>query len=74
MTRTPKVAKVPVAMMAVSEASLRKAALRLIGHNLVTPEVHYIQRTLGARATQQQLDDQVVAVRKMPWSKIVLPE
>ena len=73
MTRT-KVAKVSVAKLPVNESSLRKAAIRLIGHNLVTPEVHYIQRTLGAKATQQQLDDQVVAVRKLPWSKIVLPD
>ena len=51
-----------------------KAALRLIGHNLVSPEVHYIQRMLGAKATQLQLDQQVIAVRSLPWSKIVLPE
>jgi hypothetical protein len=67
-------AKVSLAKLSVSESNLRKAALRLIGHHLVSPEVHYIQRMLGAKATQQQLDDQVMAVRRLPWSKIVVPE
>ena len=66
--------KVSIAKLSVTESNLRKAALRLIGHHLVSPEVHYIQRTLGAKATQQQLDDNVIAVRRLPWSKIVLPD
>jgi len=66
--------KISLARFSVSESNLRKAALRLIGHHLVSPEVQYIQRMLGAKATQQQLDDHVIAVRQLPWSKIVLPE
>ena len=59
---------------AVSETNLGKAAVRLLGQRLVSTEVQYIQRTLGNMATQQQLDAQVVAVRKMPWASIVEPE
>ena len=69
-----KVAKISIAKLPVNESSLRKTAIRLLGQNLVSPEVQYIQRTLGGRATQQQLDDQVLAVRKLAWSKIVLPD
>ena len=70
----PKVAKISIAKLPVNESSLRKTAIRVLGQNLVSPEVQYIQRTLGGRATQQQLDDQVLAVRKLAWSKIVLPD
>jgi len=66
--------KVSIAKMPVSETNLRKAAIRLLGQKLVSPEVQYIQRTLGGAATQQQLDDHVLAVRKMAWAKIVLPD
>ena len=69
-----RVAKISVAKLLVSEGNLRKAAVRLLGQKLVSPEIHYIQRTLGGRATQEQLDEQVVAVRKLAWSKIVLPD
>jgi hypothetical protein len=62
------------ARIAVSELNLRKAATRLLGVGLVSPEVAYIQRTLGATATQQDLDDKVLAVRKMPWASIVVPD
>ena len=62
------------ARIAVSELNLRKAAPRLLGSALVSPEVAYIQRALGATATQQDLDDKVIAVRKMPWSSIVVPD
>lgn len=72
--RVAKVAKISVAKMTVSETNLKKAAIRLLGQKLVSPEVQYIQRTLGGSATQQQLDDQVLAVRKLEWSKIVLPD
>ena len=72
--KAPKVAKVSIAKLPVNGSSLKKAAMRLLGQNLVSPEVHYIQRTLGSKATQQQVDDQVLAVRKLAWSKIVLPE
>ncbi len=58
----------------VSELNLSKAAMRLLGQRLVSPEVQYIQRTLGLSATQEELDDKVLAVRKMPWAKLVAPE
>lgn len=58
----------------VSETNLKKAAIRLLGQKLVSTEVHYIQRTLGASATQQVLDDTVLAVRRMPWASIVEPD
>ena len=69
-----KIPKVSVAKIGVSETNLKKAAIRLLGQKLVSPEVQYIQRTLGVNATQQQVDDQVLAVRKLAWSKIVLPD
>ena len=56
--------------MPVSDLNLKKAAIRLLGQNLVSPEMQYIQRQLGATATQKQLDDNVLAVRKMPWAKL----
>jgi len=74
MTLTKKVAKISVAKFPVTESTLKKAAVRLLGQHLVSPEVQYIQRTLGTTATQQHIDDQVMAVRKLAWSKIVLPD
>lgn len=53
----------------VSESAIKKAALRLIAQGLlVSSEIDYIQRTLGTSATQQEIEDSVVAVRKMPWA------
>jgi hypothetical protein len=60
--------------VAVSELNLRKAAARLLPSKLVSTEVMYIQRVLGASATQEDLDAKVVAVREMPWASIVIPE
>ena len=77
MTRVVKVKAVKpprVAHLAVSESTVRKAAVRLLGQPLVSPEVHYVQRTLGNTATQAQIDDQILTVRKLPWSKIVHPD
>jgi hypothetical protein len=54
----------------VSEGNIRKAALRLLNQNLVSTEVQYVQRVLGASATQQAIDDNVIAVRKMVWASI----
>jgi hypothetical protein len=62
------------ARIAVSELNLRKAAKRLLGAALVSPEVAFIQRELGTTATQQEVDAKIVAVRKMPWASIVLPD
>ena len=47
-----------------------KAALRLLTQKLVSPEVQYVQRSLGARATQEDIDSTVLAVRKMPWASL----
>ncbi|HUP47999.1 MAG TPA: hypothetical protein VNA04_04330 [Thermoanaerobaculia bacterium] len=60
--------------LAVSESNLRKTAIRILGQGLVSTEVHYIQRTSSATATQQELDAKVLAVRKMPWASLVEPE
>ena len=62
------------AKVTVSETNIRKAAMRLMQRPLVSPEVQYIQRVLGATATQEAVDEKVIAVRKMPWSSIVTPE
>ncbi len=60
--------------VAVSESNLRKTAMRVLGQKLVSAEIDYIQRTLGASATQQEMDATVLAVRRMPWASIVAPE
>ena len=67
-------AKPKVTRITVSELNLRKAAKRLLGVALVSPEVAYVQRELGATATQQEVDDKVIAIRKMPWASIVIPD
>ena len=54
----------------VSEGNIRKTALRLLQQNLVSTEIQYIQRVLGASATQQDIDSNVIAVRKMVWASI----
>jgi hypothetical protein len=67
--KVPRPAKMPV-----SETNLRKTASRLLSQTLVSTEIQYIQHKLGATATQQDLDANVLAVRKMPWASIVLPD
>ena len=72
-------AKIPVARkvsarMAVSESNITKAAVRLLSQRLVSSEVHYVQRVLGATATQEEIDTNVLAVRKLPWSSIVISD
>jgi hypothetical protein len=66
VTRAPK-------MITVSERNLQNAASRLLPkHNkLVSPEVDYLRRVLGDRATQNDIDEKVLAVRKLPWAEIV---
>lgn len=77
-TKTPKVAKVarPKAAprVAVSEPNLRKAAARLLTTSLVSVEVAYLQRELASTVTQDELDQKVIAVRRMPWASIVMPD
>ena len=63
----------PPKMITVSERNLQNAAVRLLPkHNkLVSPEVDYLRRVLGEKATQAQIDEQVQQVRKLPWAEIV---
>ena len=74
MTVAAKKKKVTEAKLTVSETNISKAAMRLLSQRLVSTETAYIQRVLGNSATQQAIDDQVLAVRKLPWSKIVVAE
>ena len=57
----------------VSERNLQSAATRLLPkHNrLVSPEVDYLRRVLGDKATQGEIDEKVMLVRRLPWSEIV---
>jgi len=63
----------PPKMITVSERNLQNAAVRLLPkHNkLVSPEVDYLRRVLGEKATQAQIDEKVQQVRKLPWAEIV---
>ena len=65
LMRTPK-------QITVSERNLQSAAQRLLPkHNkLVSSEVDYLRRVLGDKATQHEIDEKVVLVRKLPWSEI----
>jgi hypothetical protein len=56
----------------VSERNLQSAAQRLLPkHNkLVSSEVDYLRRVLGDKATQHDIDEKVLLVRKLPWSEI----
>ena len=62
-----RIAKVPV-----NDTNIKKAAMRLLGQRLVSNETLYIRERLGASVTQQELDDSVVAVRKLPWAMIAI--
>lgn len=66
LSRTPK-------QVTVSERNLQNAAIRLLPkHNkLVSSEVDYLRRVLGDRATQAQIDEKVLLVRRLPWREIV---
>ncbi|MGZ5446000.1 MAG: hypothetical protein ACXW5U_29625 [Thermoanaerobaculia bacterium] len=60
-------------LVTVSERNLQNAATRLLPkHNrLVSSEVDYLRRVLGDRATQVEIDEKVVLVRRLPWRDIV---
>jgi hypothetical protein len=66
LRKTPK-------LITVSDRNLQSAAIRLLPkHNkLVSPELLYLRRVLGDRATQLEIDEKVQAVRRLPWSEIV---
>ena len=65
LARSPK-------QISVSERNLQTAAQRLLPkHNrLVSSEVDYLRRVLGDKATQGEIDEKVMLVRKLPWSEI----
>ncbi|MBK5259353.1 MAG: hypothetical protein JJE51_07150 [Thermoanaerobaculia bacterium] len=60
-------------LVSVSERSLQTAAVRLLPrHNkLVSTEVIYLRRVLGDKATQLEIDEKILLVRKLPWREIV---
>jgi hypothetical protein len=66
LTKSPKV-------ISVSERNLQSAAVRLLPkHNrLVSTEVDYLRRVLGDKATQHDIDEKVMLVRRLPWSELV---
>lgn len=66
LKRTPK-------LITVSERNLQNAATRLLPkHNrLVSSEVDYLRRVLGEKATQGEIDEKVLLVRRLPWRDIV---
>lgn len=63
----------PNKTVTVSERNLQSAATRLLPkHNkLVSSEVDYLRRVLGDKATQLEIDEKVVLVRRLPWREIV---
>lgn len=68
------IVKVKVSRVPVSELNVVKTAARLLTTKLVSTEIAYVQRVLGASATQDQLDEKVLAVRRMPWSSIAIAD
>ncbi len=70
----PAAGKLSSAKLSVSEGNINKAALRLLSQRLVSSEIHYVQRVLGATATQEDIDTNVLAVRKLPWNSIVVAD
>lgn len=66
LRRTPK-------QIAVSERNLQSAAIRLLpkSNKLVSTEVDYLRRVLGDKATQGEIDEKVMLVRRLPWREIV---
>jgi len=64
-----RIAKVPV-----NDSNLKKAAIRLLGQRLVSNESLYIRSKLAPSVTQQEMDDSVLAVRKLPWATIAIVE
>jgi hypothetical protein len=77
MKKAAKVVAVPTKKapkITISELNVTKAAARLLAVKLVSTEISYVQRVLGNTATQEDLDQRVLAVRGMPWADIALPE
>jgi len=74
MKKAPAIRAKKAPRVSVSELNVKKTAARVLSAKLVSTEISYVQRVLGASATQEDLDAKVLAVRQMPWSSIVLPE
>ena len=72
--KTPKKTATSEGKLSVSEGNVAKAAMRLLSQRLVSTEIAYVQRVLGATASQSDIDAQVLAVRKLPWSSIVIAD
>lgn len=68
--RSAKSASEGEGRVAVTPRNLQLAAARLIPNPLVSVEVSWLQKTLGTSATQAKIDQQIIAVRKMPWTSI----
>lgn len=68
------VKKVAKTKVSVSELNIRKAAARLLTVKLVSTEIGYVQRVLGNTATQDELDEKVLAVRRLPWADIAIAD
>lgn len=66
----PKI-RISKAKVPVTASNMRKAAARLLGSPLVSVEMSFVQRELGAHATQEAIDAKVIAVRGLPWANIV---
>jgi hypothetical protein len=62
----------PSKLVSVSERNLQSAAIRLLPrHNkLVSTEVEYLRRVLGDKASQVDIDEKVLLVRRLPWRDI----
>ena len=63
-----------IAKVLVNDSNLKKAAIRLLGQRLVSNESLYIRSKLAPSVTQQEMDDSVLAVRKLPWATIAIVE
>ncbi|MEA2465052.1 MAG: hypothetical protein QOJ98_2799 [Acidobacteriota bacterium] len=66
--------KIKVKRMPVSATNINKAALRLLPQRLVSTEIDYILRTMTSTSTQEEIDANVLGVRQLPWSSIVVAE
>lgn len=63
------------ATIPVTEKNLREAAKRLLSNRqIVTPEIHYVLRTMASRATRKEIDEAVVAVRSLTWAELTAGE
>ncbi len=74
MKKAPTAAPVRKTKVSISELNIRKTASRLLTVKLVSTEIGYVQRVLGNTATQEELDEKVLAVRRLPWADIAIAD